>query len=363
MTKLQERKIPKFQTGAITGPYEDGIKPAYIDLLLKNQDPYAKKLGEIALSDYPSEYKKYMVQPVSTLTSHLYPKVNKPYLKDQIHTEENSKKIATEHRAKYASLTDEEYAQMLSGEFKNELPDEYQSQLGKGLDNTDKHMLMKAALAAGSLASNLSHLKKARDAANNIKAPRVDAPLIANRPIQQLPQEIVDLKTKQIAAIQPKKTSDATLNAISGGLIAKVKADAMEGLTAAQVDTLVKERARFDEVNAKNAVANVAAMNEQNKLAADIYNQKAANNNAYYAERRNAINQWIYEGIAYPMDTLAAKREGKELLAQEQEWNKLQSIINNKIAMLKAQGINNPTLVNDINNLTAELERKAGYNA
>lgn len=209
---------------------------------------------------------------------------------------------------------------------KSLVPDTFKA---KFKENINPASLIKPIVNLASLSMNLKSLKMTRDAAKNIKAPRVDAATIANRPIKGLSPEIISLYLKNVGNLNTRKTSDATSNKIAEQMLAINKMKALEGLTTKQIEHLFKETQRHDKVQAANQIAAIKASNENTKNAVAIANQKAGIDAKYAGERQNFINKWIDEAIVQPMGKRISYNMGKRAIEDSNARNQLQNQIVN----------------------------------
>lgn len=195
------------------------------------------------------------------------------------------------------------------------------------------------AIAGGSLIMNLRQLKKAKEEASKMTSPTILSGQAPIRPIQGIPQEILQRHKDLIAGIRTKKTADATTNAMSEQMTNAQKLKAGIELAAMEAENLSKERSRYDQLAAISAQANAQAMNEQSKLAAETSNKKALIAAEYEGAKRDTLNQWIKEALIEPAEKRIAYNMGVEGLAEQEKWNRLQQQLYNYQYMLK----NDPT--------------------
>jgi hypothetical protein len=197
--------------------------------------------------------------------------------------------------------------------------------------------LVRPGIAVASAVLNSKLLKKERDAAKNIIAPRVDAAIMPNRPIQSLPTEITDAYLKSISNIKSPKTADATTNIISAQMDNVNRLGAYDKLATAQVENLAKERARHDQIEGVNAQESVKASNESSKYAADVYNKKSAIDAEYAKGQQEYMNTWAYQALVEPIEKRIAYNMGNEAIQKSDTWNRLQNQITNAENRLKLE--------------------------
>ena len=190
-------------------------------------------------------------------------------------------------------------------------------------------------LTVASTLYNLDALKRQRDAALNIISPTVRPGLAAIRPIQGLPQEIVDNRTRLIAGMKAPKTADATSNVIANSLLNAAKLDADSKLTEEQVKNLFAERQRHDQLETMNAQEAAKASNEESKYATDVYNRKSDIKAGYETAKANDVNKLVDEGIVQKLEKGKFEREGKVALENSEKWNRISVMINQNLNKLK----------------------------
>lgn len=225
-----------------------------------------------------------------------------------------------------SSSENDNYKETISEDSDSQITDTY----GLKKWNINPAALVKPVTAIASAIFNLNQLKKTRDAALNIRPPKVLAATTAIRPIQSLPPEIKELYIKNLAGMQTKKTSDETSNRISEGMLAATKMTALDKLTGAEVENLFKERQRHDQAEAINAQENVKALNEEAKYSAEIYNKQADIKAGYESAKAETINRLVEEGIIKPVAARIEHNLGVETIRNSEEWNRLQTMIINK---------------------------------
>ena len=230
--------------------------------------------------------------------------------------------------------------------YQNQLKYGFKNQLGFNFQTSPKNpygaimSLIKPVIATGSALLNLQQLKKTRDAALNLKSPRVQPGLAPVRPIQGLAPEITDLYTKNLAGMQVKKTADATSNRIAEQMLDSNKMGALDKLSAVEVDNLFKERQRHDQLEAMNAQETAKASNDQEKYDADIENKKASVNAAYEAAKQDFTNKWIDEALVQPIEKRVSHNIGVQTIQNSEEWNRLQTMIIDRQNVLHQQPAN-----------------------
>lgn len=217
------------------------------------------------------------------------------------------------------------------------LPDTFDS-LNAKKSNIGK--FIKPVVAAGSLLSNLHLLKKTKDEALKIKAPHSDAVIIQNRPVESLPPEIVNMYKKQLGNMTTKKTSDSSTNRIAEQMLALKKMKALDSLAAKQIEQLQRETVRHDKINAVNRKASIEARNLNIKNQINIQNKRAAIQSAYKAKQQDFINKWIEEAIVKPMAKRVSYNMGRETIQNNENWNRLQTLIINTENRLRLEPYN-----------------------
>lgn len=198
---------------------------------------------------------------------------------------------------------------------------------------------VKPALGATAILAGYKNLQRTRDAAKNIKAPRVDAPTITNRPIQGLSPELINLYLKNIGSLSAKKTSDSTANILANQMLNLRKMEAMDKLSTKQTENLQRERARFDKVTAANQLTAVKARNEQSKYAADLYNKKAAIEAGYLKAKGDWTTRTVDELIKN-VDRRIRYNTGVAVQNKQSKINLLQDLITNTTNQLRLNPAN-----------------------
>ena len=310
MTKLQIRKIPKFQTSG-KSPYKSLDINDIISIFSRG-----------ANSELKAPLKAYSVNPINKFGLYSLAGID-----DRGLTKEQSELELKNKLFSNAKNEVEENEKNYKDMFGYNFPIHKEKNLGILAS------LIKPAIAAGSLAFNLQQLKKTRNAANQITSPRVDAATMPNRPIQGLSPDMVNLCLKNVAGLQTKKTSDATSNRLAEEMLNLNKLSALDKLSAAQIDNLFKEKDRHDKVDMMNAQESVKALNEQSKYNTDLQNKKAEINAGYESSKQDYINKWIDEalvkGITKPVEESIAYNMGKEAIEESEDYNRLQDRIVN----------------------------------
>ena len=236
-------------------------------------------------------------------------------------------------------------------EYESKVGQEYKTQ--KDTSFNFGQFIRPGTFAVSALA-NIALLKKTRDAALDIKAPRVEAAQVANRPIEALPPEMIGLQLKQLGNLQIKKTSDAIANINAQEILNLSKMDTLEKLSEQQVKNLFSERARYDKTAAENTLANIKAINEREKLTTAVANQKAGIRAKYQSKRQDFFNKFLGELVTAREKTIGYNL-GKEVLENEQVWNRLETQIVHK----ENQIANEPMNVNFKNELKALLKQQS----
>ena len=301
MTKLQQRNIPKYQLG--------------------NKSPYTP-YDFTNLPFLPKQEENENIVPYAPFDDEEEELEIEPWMKDTGFWNKTTDKTA-----------EDKYKDLLTRKF-DVVGDKSGAALGAITG------AIKPAMALGSAYMNWQQLKKTRDAAKNIKSPRVDAATMPNRPIQGISPDIINLYLKQIGGIKTKKTSDATANIIGEQMSNINKMGAMDKLATKQVENLQKERQRSDKIKAINAQESVKAMNEQSKHDVDIYNKKSAIDAAYEGKKQDFINRWVEEALVKPMEKRVAYNLGKEAIEKSDAQNNLQTQIVNAQNRLKLEPTN-----------------------
>lgn len=299
MTKLQQKKIPKFQAGKNIGD-----------------------LGQYSFNLYDFSLPKTLQPKFSTFP-------------DEYDEELGTKQIAFPEKQRYnwdemtTSLED-------SDEYASKVGTKYKTQKDTGFNVAQ---LIRPATYAASAAANIALLKKTRDAALDIKAPRVEAAQVANRPIEALPPEMIALQLKQLGNLQIKKTSDATANINAQQILNLSKMDTLEKLSEQQIKNLFGERARHDKTAAANVLANIEAINKRAELSTLIANKKAGIRAKYQATRQDFFNKFVGQ-LVTGREKAIGYNLGKEVIENEQAWNRLETQIVHKENQITIEPMN-----------------------
>jgi len=309
MIRLQEKKVPKYQAKGKTGPIPLTIEEI-LSFLPRENSSY---------SAIPPN-KAYPINTIDSFGINSIKGIDDRGLNiADIEKKIKGKQVSSfmENYNKPKNEEDQRLKNMLADKFKVITPGENKLGVLAGL--------IKPAIATGSALANLSLLKKTRDAALNIHAPRVQAAVIPNRPVQGLSPEITDLYLKNIGNLDTVKTSDETANRMAEERLNLDKMGALDKLSAAQVENLFKERARHDQIEGVNAQESVKALNEQNKYGADVANKQAEIKAGYESSKQDFVNKWIDEALVQPIAKREAYTIGKRTLDNVEAWDRLQS--------------------------------------
>ncbi len=292
MTKLQEKKIPKFQTSGKFDLSEIEGDSRSIDELRNPQsvDPFVQDREE-QLARLDALYNVY------------------------------ARKNNFPTRGEQLSQTGWE-------NYENEVPTRY------GTKDYNYAGLIKPAISGLSAWFNLDALKRARVAAD-IKSPRVDAATVANRPVEGIPPEILNLALKNIGGLNIKKTSDAGANIVANQMLNQQKLKAMDSLAGMQTENLGKERDRYGKTEAANKMATVQAGNEQAKFAIDAYNKRSMLDAQYEGAKKDTVNRLVEEALIKPMSDAMSYNIQSAAITDSKNWSRIQDqIVNAQNAMI-----------------------------
>ncbi len=325
MAKLQEKKIPKFQTSGKFAPYPNLDLDQYLKLKITPDSvpgliPTSKlkfntNVYDPVASSHP-QFPKSIVEDIKYFNANdNLPKgfgINKA-LKDI-----NAGKEETEEDQKTKDLLATTY----------------------GVKDPNYSGLIKPGISGLSALFNLSALKKTRDEALKRTSPRVDAAIAMNRPIQGLPPEIVNLYLKNMGALNFKKTSDAVANIVGNQMLNEKKMTALDKLATMQSKNLSEERARYDKTATANALNAVKARNEMAKFAVDAYNKKTEIKSAYEKSKQDYTNKWIEEALVKPLNKRIDYNLTSAALTDSKKWSRLQDQIVGRQNQLKLDPLN-----------------------
>ena len=352
MTKLQQRKIPKYQlsgkssyTPFNVGEFFRGYTNEDIFSPKVPYKPFDTDINKMKAADYidetPTDYSTYLDSDTD----------NEVAQKD-LRAKTIIDPFVQEGGPDYETVkaAEDKYKDLLTREFKT---------LDTDATTGDKLGLLtgaiKPGIALGSALLNWQQLKKTRDAAKNITAPRVDAATMPTKVVEDLPPEIINLYLKQIGGLKTKKTSDATANILGERISNLDKMGVIDKLTAQRVENLFKQREEKYKTEAINAQEAVKARNEQSKYAADMYNKKAAIDAEYEGKKQDFINRWTEEALVKPMEKRVAYNLGKEAIEESDRWNRLQTQIVNAQNRLRYEPTN-PTYKKALDALLTQQE-------